>query len=753
MPKNVQVAVRCRPVLNSETEMPQGKIECNEIDQSIRIQSSKTMDKVFTFDRILPETTTQEDMFEYVSPMVDHALDGLHATIFAYGQTGSGKTYTMEGIQYTTTEAEGGKGRLRPNLNTPKESHGIILRVIECLFHRMHERMSHNATIRYKVKCSFLQLYNERVMDLLNPSSMQMKEGLRIRYTRDDHFNVENLFIFDCDTAEQVRELFFLGTKHKIMGTHQMNIQSSRSHCLFTLYVHSWDSGSPECVINSELTLVDLAGSEKLALLASDPSPQLLKESIEINTSLLALGKVITALAVGTRGHVPYRDSKLTRLLKHALGGNSMTVMIACIAPLDAYVEETLSTLLYAGRARNITNDPRVNEDPRSALIRQLREEIVSLKKELAYYRRLALNQCEGDDESRDAPIPRPASGPVGMGEPLKERAPCGDSALAEKFVESCRMLKNVISLNGQLREAFDRLNELKKQSENRELELNAENLQLRERIEMLESITLTSTQNTNERVALHSSSSSLQAASSGGKPTQRTSEVKVYDERLSMYNDKYRNPTKKANYEEYYAIAKPASTRHSSVVSQIESLLKKVPVGTQNMIPLSLQSTAAFGSLAFGGTEADRHDMEERRRDRQRRQQELEEKHRMMQAGIGACNSSQSFDRTHEMLSAPHNFATSGVPPLSRSVQPPPDTYTGKLFAYLSQEESQSHFTPQQLELLRVRASGCDMPVSGGISTEPPTNLRRLPVSQSQGNSVASSMRQGTSLTLSHRQ
>ncbi|RNE94908.1 putative kinesin-like protein [Trypanosoma rangeli] len=185
------------------------------------------------------------------------------------------------------------------------------------------------------------------------------------------------------------------------MGSHAINQQSSRSHCVFTIYVTRLDADSPETPIKAEFSVVDLAGSEKLAMLSGNPSPLLVRESIDINTSLLALARVITALATSAkrkvkngesadRSHIPYRESKLTMLLKHALGGNSLTTMIACISPSDRDVDETLLTLMYAGRARNITNIPHVNENPKSALIRQLRAEVASMKKELAYYRGLA---------------------------------------------------------------------------------------------------------------------------------------------------------------------------------------------------------------------------------------------------------------------------------------------------------------------------------------------------------------------------
>eukprot|EP00906_Rhabdomonas_costata_P015830 RCo022709 len=298
-PTNIKVMVRVRPVL--EIDNPALQSTCLKTGSNyISLQVNTGGSKVFTFDRVLGTDTTQAEVFDEVDPLLDHALDGLHATIFCYGQTGSGKTHTMEGFDYGVNEAT---GKLKVLLSTPKEKHGIIPRAIERIYAKINERMANNSHIRYKINCSYMQLYNEKVFDLLNPgNSLKASQkrgpggdpGLRIRWRKNDQFYVENLFVFECDNASQVRELFEMGVKNKSMGSHQMNLASSRSHSLFTLHINSWDPDTPDCVIKSELTLVDLAGSEKLSLLAKRPSAQLLQESVDINTSLLALGKVIS---------------------------------------------------------------------------------------------------------------------------------------------------------------------------------------------------------------------------------------------------------------------------------------------------------------------------------------------------------------------------------------------------------------------------------------------------------------------------
>jgi hypothetical protein len=549
-----------------------------------------------------------------------------------------------------------------------------------------------------------------------------VKEGLKIRWTRDDHFQVENLYVFECETPDQMREMFFLGVKEKVMGSHHMNVQSSRSHCLFTIYVHVWDPSSPECVVKAELTLVDLAGSEKLALLSQDPSPQLLKESIEINTSLLSLGKVITALGSNVRNaaHIPYRDSKLTKLLKHALGGNSMTAMIACISPLDAYIEESTSTLLYAGRARNITNAPRINEDPRSALIRQLREEILSLRAELEYYRQLA---TKGSVDEKLLP-----KSLIETSERQKAHAtvvPPEESDLAEKLLESCKMLKNVMSVNSQLRQAFEKLKAAKDEATQREVELNAENIALRERIEMLESITLSEEsgtapsttakgaasavlKNAEQRGSVRHSQSSPQLLESERPEGPSAGSKLQFGDRLKDYANKYRNPQKPTSYEDYYGKARTkVNSKDPTGIQDLERLLRNAPRSTQSTVPVSLQSAHAFGSLSFGGTDEETRGLEERRRQRQLRLAQLQEHHNHMQRGFSGGVAST--------VSAPAALASS-APPFSWNE--PSASSSSRLFAYLSQDETTRVFSAEQLDRLKQRPPQATTPAAAAQTT-----------------------------------
>jgi hypothetical protein len=749
MPR-VRVAVRCRPALMQEQGKPCGKVETNEVDNTVRVVSSASNAKVFSFDTVIPETATQHDVFQNVIPMVDHALDGLHATVFAYGQTGSGKTFTMEGLEYV----KDGAGRPRPNLDTEKDRHGIIPRTIEVLFDRARQRMGSNANVQYRIAVSYMQLYNEKVTDLLNPN-LANSQLLKIRWNRNNKFTVDNLFHLECDNAEHTRELFLVGVKNKVMGSHAMNQQSSRSHCLFTFYITAYDPSDRDATVKSELTLVDLAGSEKLGMLSSDPSKLLVKESIEINASLLALGKVITALAnmgKGTASHVPYRDSKLTKLLQHSLGGNSMTMMLACISPLDAHCDETTSTLLYAGRARNITNDPHVNEDPRTALIRQLRTEIVSLKEQLAHYQQLcAAGLTASPVAVLAASSGQQLKGANSNGGASPPPSSAADRELAEKLIASCEMLKHLIDVNKKLRDAVDSINALKAEADQKEVELQAENISLRERIEVLESIVLSGEEGPRDDFP-------LAPASAHGRPRQaeslpprartptavhaplppsdtlpdsklmnrslnslrdtveasRTVTRQSQQQKLRAYSKKYRDPRAVGNYDEYYGLAKKATDTRSSggrqakIVADVETLMRKAGPLATAMVPLSLQSGGNYGSLAFGGTATEVDELEERRRRRDEKRAALEEQHRRLQQGFAAVD---AVTRTTAPIVAseparPQSSGRSG----SSSEQ---------LFSYLSSSESEAVFTADQLQRLRERR---------GVAGAPPPPLSRRP-------------------------
>ena len=331
-------------------------------------------------------------MFEslQVPGLVSKVVDGFHATIFAYGQTGSGKTFTMEGYEYNEVakvadgDARAGKVQIDRNEHF---NNGLSLRAIREAFRQVAEVRDKHISI----SCSFLQIYNEKVFDLLNTSKIKRhgkQEGLRIRWSKSEQFSVENLFVFKCNDAEHAIQYFNKGVKNKVVAAHNLNHASSRSHCIFSLIFEITDNAAVDNQVVSKLQLVDLAGSERTSMTGATGLAQ--KESIDINKSLFTLRKVITGLAEASRGknrgvsHIPYRDSKLTCLLKQSLGGNSFSLMIACLSPSDSYFEENISTLNYATKASFISNIPTKNEDPKMKMVSELREKVARLEKELA---------------------------------------------------------------------------------------------------------------------------------------------------------------------------------------------------------------------------------------------------------------------------------------------------------------------------------------------------------------------------------
>lgn len=316
--------------------------------------------KQYTFDAVYDCNSKQVDLYdETFRPLVDSVLMGFNGTIFAYGQTGTGKTYTMEGV-----------------FNHP-ECRGVIPNSFEHIF--SHIARSHNQ--QYLVRASYLEIYQEEIRDLI---SKDQSKRLELKERPDTGIYVKDLSSFVCKSIKEIEHVMTVGNQNRSVGATNMNLHSSRSHAIFIVTVEHSDLGpdGKHHIRVGKLNLVDLAGSERQAKTGTSGDRQ--KEAIKINLSLSALGNVISALVDGKSSHVPYRDSKLTRLLQDSLGGNAKTIMVANIGPASYNYEETLTTLRYANRAKNIRNRPRVNEDPKDALLREFQQEISRLKAQLA---------------------------------------------------------------------------------------------------------------------------------------------------------------------------------------------------------------------------------------------------------------------------------------------------------------------------------------------------------------------------------
>ncbi|XP_052172781.1 kinesin-like protein KIN-5C [Diospyros lotus] len=378
---NVQVLLRCRPFNKEElrSNVPR-VVTCNEYQREVAVSQNvagKQIDRVFTFDKVFGPSAKQKDLYDQaIVPIVNEVLEGFNCTIFAYGQTGTGKTYTMEGE--CKRSKSGPNGRLPPDA-------GVIPRAVKQIFDTLE---SQNA--EYSVKVTFLELYNEDITDLLAPDEIsrvavedRQKKQLPLMEDGKGGVLVRGLEEEIVRSASEIFSLLERGSAKRRTAETLLNKQSSRSHSLFSITIHIKEATpeGEELIKCGKLNLVDLAGSENIS--RSGAREGRAREAGEINKSLLTLGRVISAL-VEHLGHIPYRDSKLTRLLRDSLGGRTKTCIIATVSPAVHCLEETLSTLDYAHRAKHIKNKPEVNQKMmKSTLIKDLYGEIERLKAEV----------------------------------------------------------------------------------------------------------------------------------------------------------------------------------------------------------------------------------------------------------------------------------------------------------------------------------------------------------------------------------
>ncbi|PAA80910.1 hypothetical protein BOX15_Mlig029284g1 [Macrostomum lignano] len=404
---NVRVAVRIRPISKKEEDTSAKEIitvvgnslhiRNVKIEGDAEIGDSRERLKTFTFDYVYPQSGdtdselvgSQEQIFQDLgTDLLENAFDGYNSCVFAYGMTGTGKSYTMMGFE---------------------EQRGLIPRIAEGLFSRLSDA-ANESKVTTRVHASFLEIYNERVRDLLGRRQANERYTLKVREHPKEGPYVQDLSQHRVTDNGQIQELIAQGNSRRVTAATTMHDFSSRSHSIFTI-IFTQATISEECPreISSKIHLVDLAGSERIDSDATSRSR--LKESANINRSLVTLAKVIQNLANQsliswneqrvaqqtdaasadeqrrTRRrhiHIPYRDSVLTWLIKDSLGGNSNTTMIATVTPADIYYNETINTLRYAQQAKNIVNRPSVNEDPTAKLISTLRMEIQRLHEELA---------------------------------------------------------------------------------------------------------------------------------------------------------------------------------------------------------------------------------------------------------------------------------------------------------------------------------------------------------------------------------
>uniref|UniRef100_A0A673HEB9 Kinesin-like protein n=1 Tax=Sinocyclocheilus rhinocerous TaxID=307959 RepID=A0A673HEB9_9TELE len=374
--RNIQVVVRCRPFNTVERKSASHTVvECDQNRKEVMVRTGGATDKAarktYTFDMVFGPSAKQIEVYRsVVCPILDEVIMGYNCTVFAYGQTGTGKTFTMEGERSPNEEFTWEEDPLA----------GIIPRTL----HQIFEKLSNNGT-EFSVKVSLLEIYNEELFDLLSPAP-DVTERLQLF---DDPRNkrgvtIKGLEEITVHNKDEVYQILERGAAKRKTASTLMNAYSSRSHSVFSVTIHMKEItlDGEELVKIGKLNLVDLAGSENIG--RSGAVDKRAREAGNINQSLLTLGRVIKALV--ERGpHVPYRESKLTRILQDSLGGRTKTSIIATVSPASINLEETLSTLDYANRAKNIMNKPEVNQKlTKRTLIKEYTEEIERLKRDLA---------------------------------------------------------------------------------------------------------------------------------------------------------------------------------------------------------------------------------------------------------------------------------------------------------------------------------------------------------------------------------
>ncbi|NWU07948.1 KIF12 protein, partial [Cephalopterus ornatus] len=359
----LRVVLRVRPLTCTETRRGDQQVVHSLGDGAVHVSAARH-DATFGFSAVFDAGASQEAVFEGsgMRQLVEQAIDGFSCTVFAFGQTGSGKTYTLMGpLAQSETQP------VTPALL------GLMQRSFTCLLDQSQSRSSDLA-----LSASYLEIYNEQVRDLLSPGPPC---ALPLRWSKTRGFYVENQLSVDFESLEAIVSLLLQGSQRRRTSAHALNRHSSRSHALLTIHIRSRavstcpalgeGLGGPELIVGVKtapgcacpskqgtLCFVDLAGSERVKETGS--SGELSVEANSINRSLLALGHCISLLAKprGKWTHIPYRDSKLTRLLARSLGGSGITLMVACISPSSHCLSETLSTLHYASQAWRVTTRP-----------------------------------------------------------------------------------------------------------------------------------------------------------------------------------------------------------------------------------------------------------------------------------------------------------------------------------------------------------------------------------------------------------
>ncbi|KAK8207330.1 kinesin heavy chain [Phyllosticta capitalensis] len=406
---SIKVVARFRPQNKIELASGGQPIVSFQSEDTCSIQSNEAAGE-FTFDRVFDMNSRQGDIFDFsIRPTVDDILNGYNGTVFAYGQTGAGKSYTMMGSDIDD-----------------EENKGIIPRIVEQIFASI---LVSPSNIEYTVRVSYMEIYMERIRDLLAPQN----DNLPVHEEKNKGVYVKGLLEVYVGNVQEVFEVMRRGGQARAVSSTNMNSESSRSHSIFVITVSqkNMDTGSAK---TGQLFLVDLAGSEKVG--KTGASGQTLEEAKKINKSLSALGMVINALTDGKSTHVPYRDSKLTRILQESLGGNSRTTLVINCSPSSYNDAETVSTLRFGVRAKSIKNKAKVNAElspaELKALLKKAQTQVTS------YTEYISSIQEEVQQWRAGQPVPQEKWVPAIEVEAPKKKAP------AEKRAETPSAVENV---------------------------------------------------------------------------------------------------------------------------------------------------------------------------------------------------------------------------------------------------------------------------------------------------------------------
>ena len=435
---NINVICRFRPLNDKEKEISASLCVSFSSNTIVTVNQSDSNPLHFTFDRIFNPSSTQEEIYEYSAKhVVESVMQGFNGTVLAYGQTSSGKTFTMTGDPSS------------PVLM------GITPRMVTTVFDII-DNASEN--LEFTVKVSFCEIYMEKISDLLDPS----KENLKIRENKNKGIYISDLSETYVTGEFDVHELLRIGNLNRQVGESNMNAKSSRSHSLFSIVVTQTNVDTFASKIG-KLYLVDLAGSEKVS--KTGAVGKRLEEAKTINKSLTTLGQVITCLTDGKSTHVPYRDSKLTRVLQDSLGGNSKTTLIVTCSPSPYNEQETISTLRFGTRAKFIKNQAKVN---REFTVAELKIRLAQCEEEL-HKRNKRILALEQTLSSREIPMPGDVSVIIEkIDESFYDVKGIDYEEVVQELEDVRSRLKEEQEINERLKEETDKLRREVKEIENR---------------------------------------------------------------------------------------------------------------------------------------------------------------------------------------------------------------------------------------------------------------------------------------------